>query len=259
MSIQLANGEKILRSYDYAQSQSKGLAGTDGSKTLVITNKRIIHKETIKGKKQSGTNMSEMPVKAAKYVRTSFKETRYPILLVIGIILAIAAVFCLIGSFSSGSSSRDDNYSNNSAYSSNYSSSSNNYGSYSSNYGSSSNNYGSSSNNNAKSSNDANVPLIFFFIFGVIAAVFIVIYALKKTYAFSCSIDTDTHITKAFDFSSISGDSRTSGIFAAFRKANNSFYIKVKVNSEVAQQMADELGYVIAAAANGDFDQIAAE
>ncbi len=207
MSIQLANGEKILRSYDYATSVSKGIAGTDGSKTLVITNKRIIHKENQKGKKSSGTNISEMPVSAAKYVRTNFKETRYPIFLIIGIILAIVAVVSLIAVVASGE--------------------------------------------------DFAAGLIPFIIIGIIAAIFIIIYLKKKTHSFSCSIDTDTHITNAFGFSSVSGDSRTSGLFAAARRANNSFYIKVKVNAEVAQQMADELGYVIAAAANGDFDEIA--
>ena len=208
MSIQLSKNESILRSYDYAASHSVGLGATNGSKTLIITNKRIIHRERIDGKKNSGVNTSEMPISAAKYVKTSFKQTRYPILMVIGIILAIVAValFAVLANVGMG------------------------------------------------------VALIPFVIIGAIAAIFIIVYLKKKTYSFSCSIDTDTRITNAFGFSSVSGDSRTRGIFAKFGKSNNkNFYIKVKVNSEVAKQMAEELGSVISAAANGDFDAIEEE
>ena len=207
MSIQLSKNESILRSYDYATSHSGGLGATNGSKTLIVTNKRIIHRERIEGKKNAGVNTSEMPISAAKYVSTSFKQTRYPILMVIGIILAIVAVALFA----------------------------------------------------ALASVDMGVALIPLVIIGVIAAIFIIVYLKKKTYSFSCSINTDTRITNAFGFSSVSGDSRTRGIFAKFGKSNKDFYIKVKVNSEVAKQMAEELGSVISAAANGDFDAIEEE
>ncbi len=232
MSIQLASDEKILRSYDYAESKAKGLGATKGSKTLVITNKRIIHKEKIEGKKSSGSNTSEMPISAAKYVRTNFKETRYPILLVLGILFALVAFIVLIASGKSGDAATA----------------------------------GAAASATAKAASTAasnangggNAAIVPFLILLAIAAVCIIVYLKKKTYTFACSIDTDTHITNAFGFSSVSGDSRTAGLFAMFRKANNNFYIKVKVNAEVAQQMADEMGYIIAAAANGDFDEVEA-
>ncbi len=201
MAVKLVNGERILKSYDYAESKSKGLAGSKGSKTLVVTNRRIIHYEKNEGKGTSGTNVSEMPIEAAKYIRTSFKETRYPILLVFGILIALVGILLAFLS-------------------------------------------------------EAIIPFI---ICAVVATIFILIYAFKRTYAFACSIDTNTHITNAFGFSSISGDSRTAGLFSMFRQANKSFYIKVKVNSTAAQEMAEELGYIIAAAANGDFDEAETE
>ena len=196
MSIQLSNNEKILRTYDYATAKSRGLAAAKRSKTLIITNKRIIHKEISKGANTTSVNMSEMPIETAKYIRTSFKKTGYPILIVFAVLAAIVGTIMLI----------------------------------------------------------LLKNFIPFLITGIMAAICIFIYIKKKDYAFSCSIDTNTHITNAFNFSSISGSSRTRGIFAIFGSANKNFSIKVKVNSEVAQQMANELGYVIAAAANGDFD-----
>lgn len=206
MSVQLIKDEKILRSYDYASSSARGLGATNGAKTLVITNKRIIHKESISGKKTTGTNISEMPVSAAKYVNTSFKITRYPVLFVLGCLFAFLAVVLLaLGGATGGA-----------------------------------------------------VALSFglFLVLLIVAGVCFLVYFLKKTYSFACSIDTDTRIANAFAFSSVSGDSRTKGLFAKFRRANKNFYIKVKVNPEVAQKMAEEMGCIIAAAANGDFDAI---
>ena len=196
MSVQLSNGEAIIRTYDYATAQSRGLASSTRSKTLIITNKRIIHKEVSDGVNTSSVNMSEMPIKAAKYIRTSYKKTGYPILIVLAVIFGLMAISLLV----------------------------------------------------------ATKQIVGFLIPAALAALCVFIYINKKDYAFACSIDTDTHITNAFNFSSVSGSSRTSGIFAAFGSANKSFSIKVKVKSDVAQQMANELGYIIAAAANGDFE-----
>ena len=206
MSVQLIKDEKILRSYDYASSSARGLGATNGAKTLVITNKRIIHKESISGKKTTGSNISEMPVSAAKYVNTSFKITRYPILFVLGCLFAfLAVVMFALNRVQRGGVALFTGLS---------------------------------------------------LILLIVAGVCFLVYFLKKTYSFACSIDTDTRITTAFAFSSVSGDSRTKGLFAKFRRANKNFYIKVKVNPEVAQKMAEELGGIIAAAANGDFDAI---
>ena len=96
MSIQLSNNEKILRTYDYATAKSRGLAATKRSKTLIITNKRIIHKEISKGANTTSVNMSEMPIETAKYIRTSFKKTGYPILIVFAVLAAIVGTIMLI-------------------------------------------------------------------------------------------------------------------------------------------------------------------
>jgi hypothetical protein len=202
MSVQLIKGEKILRSYDYATSRSKGLGATEGSKTLIITNKRIIHKESITGGKGIGLNISEMPVSKAKYVHTSLKCTRYPVFLVFGILLVLVAVAALL------------------------------------------------------LGKKIDLPAFIAVIPVILAVACFVVYAVKRTYLFSCSIDTDTHITNAFSFSSVSSDSRTKGLWTKAGKANKNFYIQVKVTPGVVTDMANELGSVISAAANGDYDAI---
>ena len=207
MSVQLTKDEKILRSYEYATSNSRGLGATQGSKTLVITNKRIIHKETISGRKCSGTNMSEMPISAAKYVNTAFRVTRYPILFVLGCLFVFlaAAMFVLFRFILS---------------------------------------------------QFIRIPTILCLIPLLIAGICFLVYFLKKTYSFACSIDTDTRITSAFGFATVSGNSRTKDLFDMFRRANKNFYIDIEVNPEVTRQMAEEMGGIIAAAANGDFDLV---
>ncbi|MBO7302736.1 MAG: hypothetical protein J6U68_00950 [Clostridia bacterium] len=208
MSIQLANDEKIIRQYDYATATSKGLASSTRSKTLIVTNKRIIHKEVSEGNNTAAVNMSEMPVKSAKFVNTSFKRVGYPMLVVIAIILAFMSIMMLVAS----GEMRGD---------------------------------------------EATIFTVFGVLFLIGAVVCVVLYIKIKNYLFACTIDTDTHVTPAFGVSSMSGSTRTRGLFHALGSANRSFAIKVKIDSDVAQQMANELGYVIAAAANGDFDEIA--
>lgn len=204
MSVQLIKNEKILRSYDYASSHSKGLGAVNGSKTLIITNKRIIHKETVSGGKGLGLNISEMPVEKAKYIHTGLKVTRYPALLALGILFVFVALAALLAGGS------------------------------------------------------LDLPPVIAIIPVALAVVCFIVFALKKTYMFTCSIDTDTHITNAFGFSSVSGDSVTKGIWSRAGRANKTFYIKVKVAPGVVEEMANELGSVIAAAANGDYDAITA-
>ena len=92
MSIKLAKDEKIVRTYDYATSTSKGLSGSTSTKTLVVTNKRIIHREAGHGAGNESLNTSEMPVEAAKYINTFFAKVRFPIYLVLALIFALAGV-----------------------------------------------------------------------------------------------------------------------------------------------------------------------
>ena len=199
MSVSLIGGEQIIRSYEYATAHSKGLGATNGSKTLIVTNKRIIHRESFSGSKGSGISTSEMPIANAKYVNTNLRVTRYPALLVMGIVLVICALIMLFTVEDSPAV--------------------------------------------------ALIPL-------VIAAVCFIAFALKKTYMFSCSIDTDTHINNAFAFSSLSGNSVSRGFWSKLGRANKTFFIRVKVTPGIVEEMANELGSVIAAAANGDFDEV---
>ncbi|MBO5908915.1 MAG: hypothetical protein J6Q67_03930 [Clostridia bacterium] len=202
MSIKLAKDEKIVRTYDYATSSTKGLASSASSKTLVITNKRIVHREAGHGSSNEFLNTSEMPLEAAKYVNTFYTKIGFPALLVFGIIFAIIALAGVI----------------------------------------------------ALPEDIKMLAVPFFFV----AALFIVLFFVKKKLSFTCTIDTDTHITPAFSFSSTSGNSATNGVYSKLAKANKVKSIQINVDYHVAKQMADELGYVIMAAKNGDFDSVEA-
>ena len=96
MSVQLAKDEKILRTYDYATAKKGGLAGATVSKTLVVTNKRIIHREVGEGKNNEFLNTSEMPITSAKYVNTYYNKVGFPRFLIQAIVAAIIAVILFI-------------------------------------------------------------------------------------------------------------------------------------------------------------------
>ena len=188
------------------KTEKSGLAGSTASKTLVVTNKRIIHREIGEGTDNEFINTSEMPVKSAKYVNTYYNKVGFPIFLVLAIIFAITAVVSLILTFVM-----------------------------------------------AEEMNQDPNPIMSF-IFIILAVVFFIIYKEKKQYKFSCTIDTDTEITPAFTFASTTSNTKTNGIFRKAKKANATTAVRIVVNGAVAKEMADELGYVIMSAANGDYD-----
>lgn len=202
MSVQLAKNEKVVRSYDYATAQKGGLASTSITKSLVVTNKRIIHKEVGTGKNNEFVKTSEMPVSSAKYVNTYYQKLKFPIFLVWGIIFAVIALVAFLAI----------------------------------------------PEEIADFKALAFLPLI-------LGVIFILVYIFKKQYIFVCTIDTDTHITPAFGFSSVSRNSKTDGITAVGKKGNKTTSIEVVINPETAKQMADEIGSVIMAAVNGDYDE----
>lgn len=211
MSVQLAKDEKVLRTYDYATARKGGLASATVSKTLVVTNKRIIHREVGEGKNNEFLNTSEMPITSAKYVNTSYNKVGFPRFLIQAIVAAIIAVVLFIVSIAFGEDLEDA----------------------------------------------AGIVTFLGFIALVMGAIFFFIYLKKKDYKFSCTIDTDTHITPAFSFASMSTDTRTNAYFKKAKKANKTTSLRIVVNAPIAKQMADELGYVIMSAINGDYNESA--
>ena len=100
MSIQFANNEKVFRAYDYASLGIKKKATkSDTFKSLIVTNKRLIHEEICTRRGQELTIRREMPVSDAKYINTLVTKTSKPALLVWCIIFAIlgAVSFVLFG------------------------------------------------------------------------------------------------------------------------------------------------------------------
>ena len=201
MSIKLSKGEQVVRSYDYATVGTTGVASQHGVKNLTVTNKRIIHREACSGAGNESMRTSEMPVSAAKYITTNYGKKSYPMLLVIGILIALLsfAAFAL--------------------------------------------------------------TLVVGVIGLLVAAIFIIVFCFKKDYTLSCSIDTDTFVSPAFSFDSKSGNSLTKGFFASLKRSEKKtvINIKTKVQKDVAFQMADELGSIIEAIQNGDYDVVEEE
>lgn len=197
MSIKLAEGEKVLRTYVYGKVKQTGLANSgDSDRTLYVTNQRIIHRVAGQGIGKEHLSVTEMPIKSAKYVNTQYGKRSYPALLIVGIIFVLAGIAMLTATGALGL-----------------------------------------------------LPLLI----GIVA---IVAYFLKKDYMITCQIFNEGYISTAFYCSSRSGNSLTRGAFGALAKAGDAttINVKVSVNNEVAKLMADELGYVIHAAQNGDLD-----
>ena len=90
MSIQFAKDEAVVRRYDYATLGFKKKLGRYTTfKSLIITNKRVIH-EAVCGKRGSGmVSRREMPLEDAKYVDTAVARTSKPAFIVWSIIFAI--------------------------------------------------------------------------------------------------------------------------------------------------------------------------
>lgn len=201
MSVQLAKNEKVVRSYDYATAQKGGLAATSITKSLVVTNKRIIHKEVGTGRNNEFVATSEMPITSAKYVNTYFQKLKFPIFLIWGIIFSLIAVVLFLAL--------------------------------------------------PEEMEDFKAVALLPLTLGII---FILVYVFKKQYTFVCSIDTEAYITPVFGFSTMTRNSKTDKVTKSANKHNKTTSIEVTVNPEVAKQMADEIGSVIMAAINGDYD-----
>lgn len=100
MSIKLAKGENIIRRYDYANVRfKKGRAGstTQKNKSLVITNRRLIHTTETEGSGNRYFTSEEIPISEAKNVNVSYREKRCPYLRRLGVVFLIFA-FLFVGS-----------------------------------------------------------------------------------------------------------------------------------------------------------------
>lgn len=92
MALQLANNEKILKSYEYSKSTGKtGLfKKEESSSTLIVTNKRIVSEYAC----DTGVSRSEIPIKSADYIGTNFSKKTPS--LILGIVLAVLGLILAI-------------------------------------------------------------------------------------------------------------------------------------------------------------------
>ena len=96
MSVQLAKDEKVIRSFTYAAvGYNKKKDRYDTFKSLVVTNKRIIHESVRETRNNELILRQEMPVADAKFVKTSMGKTASPEFLVQAIVLGVIAAIII--------------------------------------------------------------------------------------------------------------------------------------------------------------------
>ena len=92
MSIQLAKDEKVIKAFDYATvGYNRKLAKYTTYKSLIVTNKRVVHEAVCEARSNEVILRQEMPVADAKYVNTAMGKTCNPAMLVLTVIFAILA------------------------------------------------------------------------------------------------------------------------------------------------------------------------
>lgn len=94
MSFKLAKGEHVVKSYEYGTTKlSGGLANSSVStKTLTVTNKRIVHSVSGTGGGTEFLSYNEVPISKVTCVDTDFSKKRYPHLLICGILMLIMGI-----------------------------------------------------------------------------------------------------------------------------------------------------------------------
>ena len=206
MSVQLAKDEKVIRSFTYATlGYNKKKNKYDTFKSLIVTNKRLIHEAIRETRSNELILRQEMPVADAKYIKTVMGKSFSPMLLVQAVIYAvIAVVIALLATFDFAEK--------------------------------------------------------FFFVFLILAAPFLFI-AIKKLVDYfasfsnivSFSIFTDHPVTPVLTTAAVevNNNENTDG---APRKAKNEPSLEIRVDANVARQIADGLGAAIlnAVAYNGE-------
>ena len=206
MSVQLAKDEKVIRSFTYATlGYNKKKNKYDTFKSLIVTNKRLIHEAIRETRSNELILRQEMPVADAKYIKTVMGRSFSPQLLVQAIIYAvIAVVIALLATFDFAEK--------------------------------------------------------FFVVFLILAAPFLFV-AIKKLIDYfasfsnivSFSIFTDHPVTPVMTTAAVevNNNENTDG---APRKAKNEPSLEIRVDANVARQIADGLGAAIlnAVAYNGE-------
>lgn len=93
MSIQFAKNETVVRRFDYATlGYRKKTDSYATSRSLIVTNRRVIHQDVCE---QAGRDLivrQEMPIEEAKFVDVRYTKTSKPGHLIAALILAVLAV-----------------------------------------------------------------------------------------------------------------------------------------------------------------------
>ena len=97
MSIKLANNEQILKEYAYATTTEGLINKRTTNNSLIVTNKRIIKKDICNKTGYEKINVSEIPVSAVTGVDVKMSSSFKFILLLLGIVFAIAGLACMAG------------------------------------------------------------------------------------------------------------------------------------------------------------------
>ena len=97
MSVQFAKDEKVIKSFNYANTgYNKKKGQYDTFKSLIVTNKRVIH-ESVNDKSYNEIILrQEMPVADAKYVKTTMGKVSNPLYLLQAILFAVIAVAAVV-------------------------------------------------------------------------------------------------------------------------------------------------------------------
>lgn len=99
MSVQFARDEKVIKSFNYANAgYNKRKGQYDTFKSLIVTNKRVIH-ESVNDKSYNEIILrQEMPVADAKYVKTTMGKVSNPLYLLQAILFAAIAAIAIFAS-----------------------------------------------------------------------------------------------------------------------------------------------------------------
>ena len=94
MALVFAKDERVVKSYDYATvSTTKGLSEDREVKSLIITNKRIIHRCS----SHEHIVQSEMPITKATYFECAYQSVRNPGTLFLCILFLVLGVGAFVG------------------------------------------------------------------------------------------------------------------------------------------------------------------
>ena len=93
MSVKFAKDEKVIKSFNYAAAgYNKKKNSYDTFKSLIVTNKRLIHEQVCEKRGNEVILRQEMPVTDAKYVKTAMGKTSTPKFLLLAILFAVIAI-----------------------------------------------------------------------------------------------------------------------------------------------------------------------